>query len=284
MEPKKEFPPDFYIDDITDDITDDENKLLMESDFSLFAKDGSVLKNKRSNDTVEPTKRLQPGSYMDDTPNEVNKMLVESSLSLNYGDFCNLAITDKITPAQLQIDALLSKDLLKLSVQDQNAIDEEIHGVHTIAPEESPSMISAALKDLNARIDEIPAQRKVAYLKSQELIQYPVTHINSDEFRLRFLRRNLFDAKKAAAHMVAFLDLVTELFGDFVLKRPLRISDFNYKEMQILRRGHFQLMPYRDRGGRRIFAAVGGFAAETCFVSRVSFLLVSIFRVSRNNP
>ena len=78
-------------------------------------------------------------------------------------------------------------------------------------------------------------------------------YIHDDvEFRLRFLRCEFFHVQKSAKRMLRFLDLVLELFGDFALRRPIRLSDFTKEEMRYLRNGRFQIMPNRDRSGRRI--------------------------------
>ena len=71
--------------------------------------------------------------------------------------------------------------------------------------------------------------------------------------------------------MVKFLDMVSELFGDFALRRQIQMSDFSREEMQVFRVGHQQLLPYRDRSGRRIFALVGGVGVNVPLLTRVSF-------------
>ena len=218
-------------------------------------------------------RRAVPLDGYKDNPNEVQAMLSESSLSLNIHNYRNLAIhsgpdSEQMKPVQKEIDNLLWKDLHNLSLQDRNAVIEEIHGVQTIAPKETPAMVSSALREFAMHIEHMPYEQKTAYLRSQEL--YPNSYINDSDFRLRFLRCELFDASKAATRMVDFLDMVADLFGDYVLKRPIQITDFSWEEMQCLRRGYFQLLPYRDRSGRRIFATVGGMATDFPLTIRVS--------------
>ena len=157
-------------------------------------------------------------------------------------------------------DDLLSKELLLLSLEDRNDIQEEIHGVKCIAPIETPQMIAAAVIELSNVLnndDIIPRSQKQAYIlqtrqerQSQNSNNKP--YINSNEFYLRFLRRELFDIKKAAFRMVKHLDCIKELFGNYALERPIRLSDFSRKELQIIRKGYVQYMPFRDRAGRRI--------------------------------
>ena len=208
---------------------------------------------------------VPPDGYVDN-PKEMEELLSESRLQLNYRDVRNLAVREDTT-SSAQIDDLLSRELLEMSLQDRNAITEEIHGVQTLAPEETPEKLATALRDLQTEINKIPS--KVAFDRSQE---FPNTYVNSPEFRLRFLRCDLFEVKKAASRMVIFLDILSELFGDFALRRQVQMSDFSREEMQVFRIGYQQLLPYRDRSGRRIFASVGGFGMGAPLVTRVSLL------------
>jgi len=147
-------------------------------------------------------------------------------------------------------------------------MNEEIHGVQTLASEETPEMLTAALDNLTAEISMIPI--KVAYDASQELTS---TYVNTADFRLRLLRCHLFNAKKAASGMVLFLDVLLEIFGEFALRRPIQLTDFNREEMQVFRLGLQQLLPYRDRSGRRIYASVGGFGLTTPLLTRVKIII-----------
>ena len=165
-------------------------------------------------------------------------------------------------------DELLSKELLRLSVEDRNGIQEEIHGVRCLAPEETPHLIYTSLCQLAFELDNdecIPPSQKRAYLKSQQLQQQQQqqqqqqTYVNGVEFRLRFLRCELFDAKKAAKKMVSFLNYALDFFGEYALMRPIQISDFTRAELKIMRtKGKFQFLPFRDRSGRRIFFCFPG--------------------------
>lgn len=80
--------------------------------------------------------------------------------------------------------------------------------------------------------------------------------MNERNFRLRFLRAELFDAKKAATRLSKFLETGLEFFGSQVLVRPVRLSDFSRKEMKVFNIGRIQLLPYRDRSGRRVVVGI----------------------------
>jgi len=206
-----------------------------------------------------------------DNPKEVSEFLSSTGAPLTYTDVRNLnkAEGDALPSNNEKImDDFLSREMLQLSLQDRNTINEEIHGVQTLAPEETPKMLTAALDRLSAEISMIPI--KVAYDASQELTS---TYVNSADFRLRLLRRHLFNAKKAASGMVLFLDVLLEMFGDFALRRPIQLTDFNREEMQVFRQGRQQLLPYRDRSGRRIYTSVGGFGLTTPLVTRVKIMI-----------
>lgn len=156
-------------------------------------------------------------------------------------------------------DSLISKALLNLSFHDRNAIEEEIHGVSSVAAEETPELLEDSLYNFKLELDKI--YHKPAHDKAQEMLAansstHSSCYINEEEFRLRFLRCELFDVSKAAARFVKYLDLILEVYGEYALRRPIRLTDLNREEMSFLREGQYQLLPYRDRSGRRILAIV----------------------------
>ena len=208
-------------------------------------------------------RQVPPDGYVDN-PTEVNELLSRFSLQMNVQDLPNAVVDEKQT-AVGKIEDVLSREMLRLSLQDRNAINEEIHGVQSLSPDETPEMLSKSLRKMEVEINMIPI--KNAYDRSQ---QVPNTYVNSTDFRLRFLRSELFDERKSAMKLVKFLDLVSDLFGDFALRRQIQMSDFSREEMQVFRIGHQQLLPYRDRSGRRIFALVGGVGVQVALVTRVS--------------
>lgn len=150
------------------------------------------------------------------------------------------------------VEDLLSKELLQLKVKDRNDLQEEIHGVRCLAPEETPRFVEDSLRKLATELDEvIPDSQKRAYLQSQ---QRPASaaYVNSREFRLLFLRCELFDCQKAAERMARVCDCLLNLFGRYALERPIKLSDFTNAELKVIRKGRFQILPFRDRSGRRI--------------------------------
>eukprot|EP00531_Pseudo-nitzschia_arenysensis_P003794 CAMPEP_0116149924 /NCGR_PEP_ID=MMETSP0329-20121206/19245_1 /TAXON_ID=697910 /ORGANISM="Pseudo-nitzschia arenysensis, Strain B593" /LENGTH=511 /DNA_ID=CAMNT_0003646347 /DNA_START=191 /DNA_END=1726 /DNA_ORIENTATION=- len=153
-----------------------------------------------------------------------------------------------------QVEELLSRELLRLTLEDRNKFQDEIHGVHCIAPEETPELLRSSLQQIDYELEHVvPLDQKQAYLQSKTLNKK--TYIHEDDFKLRFLRCELFDAHKAALRMALFIDLLVGIFGGYALERPIRLSDFSKNELCEFRKGRFQLLPDRDRGfksGRRV--------------------------------
>jgi hypothetical protein len=132
--------------------------------------------------------------------------------------------------------------------------------VKCLAIDETPDLINQSLHELQIEIDYkmLPdiGIIKNAYLHSQ-LTEKGRSFVNSKEFRLRFLRFELFDIQKSAIRMLKWLELSLSLFGSVALGRPIRISDFPSNEQQVFRKGYIQLMPVRASGtGRRIICII----------------------------
>lgn len=151
-----------------------------------------------------------------------------------------------------EISERLSWSLMRLKLKDRNEIREEVHGVHNLARKETPELLHNSLSSMNRELDRvisISRPNQYAFQKAQTLKK---TFVNDSDFRLIFLRCELFDPIKAADRMMVYLDYIELLFGQRGLEEPLNMSFFNKQEMATLREGNVQLLPFRDRSGRRI--------------------------------
>lgn len=196
------------------------------------------------------------------------------------------------------LDDLIAQDFTKLSFQDRNAISEEMHGVTSLSPEETPELLVDAIQRLSIELDKI--QQKPAYDRSQQWNSIsPIngidcaqsiycynkqtlaagthsTYVNTLDFRLRFLRAELFDAKNAAIRMVKYLDTIMDLYegNEELLRRPIALSDLkNKEEKECLKLGNHQLLPFRDRSGRRVIAMVPDLGNQPCIKLRLKVFL-----------
>jgi hypothetical protein len=149
---------------------------------------------------------------------------------------------------------LLSRELLELNIHDRNAIHEEIHGVQCLAPDESPEFVKKSLEEFWTALDGLPRSQKTSYERCKRISEKNPKHyaIHDTSFHLRFLRSELFDAKKAATRFANYLNFVNELWGDVALQREIRFSDFSTREAKLLRKGYNQLLPVRDQSGRPV--------------------------------
>lgn len=150
------------------------------------------------------------------------------------------------------VDDLLTHEMENLSFKARNEIYEELHGVASLDPEETPEMVQQSIKGLNQEIDRIK-HKYTAYNKATKTYN---PYVHGADIRLRFLRCDLFDIPAAAKRMLGYLDLTRELFGDVVLTRPIELRDLGKQEMEMLREGDAQPMPFRDRSGRRVMVAM----------------------------
>ncbi len=151
------------------------------------------------------------------------------------------------------VDQRLSLSLMRLKFEDRNEIGEEIHGVRSFARDETPKLINESLRKMNFQLECIISSPNRDYKHAFEIARcLPKTFVRDHDFRLRFLRSELFDPAKAAERMIAYLDYVLLLFGVHALSEPLNLNLFNEEESTALRDGVIQLLPFRDRGGRRI--------------------------------
>jgi len=232
-------------------------------------------------------------------------------------------------PSNFSIEDSMSKELLKLSFKDRVAIQEELHGVRCLAPEESPDLIDDALREFDRQLmaekleiqiqlqderleiegGDAPKKKKkkknvlrnVESDSDSDSNQPSHSHgeeplnnnnssnnndrntitatdgsnidgnsgsnidsgstgcyLNDPNIRLRFLRCACFDVPKAVRRFVNFLEMNTELFGEYVAERPLHIGDFTSRREDVaLQNSRNQYLPFRDRSGRRVFVGVG---------------------------
>jgi hypothetical protein len=152
---------------------------------------------------------------------------------------------------------IFSKALLNLSFNDRNMIEEEMHGVSCMAIDETPELIETSLFQFDLELDLI--ENKVAYNKAKEIITSKEeedpsmqSYLLSKDNKLRFLRCEFFDPRKSASRYTKYIDLLFEIYGECALRRPIRLQDFNPEELSFFNSGQYQLLPYRDRSGRRI--------------------------------
>ena len=202
-------------------------------------------------------------------------------------------------PSDTTVEDALSKGLLKLSIKERNAMEEEIHGVRCMGvSEETPDLLQRSLEEFNREILMLKnSHSRLAILQNTNRIHADVLrnimdtniqdnpqlsptmiqkqcYLNDPNIRLRFLRCEHFNAQAAAKRMLNFLELAAEVFGDYVAERPIRMMDFfdpknerrskrtQQIEKKALSNSRVQYLPFRDRSGRRVKVGVGDINTE----------------------
>ena len=145
-------------------------------------------------------------------------------------------------------DVLLAHELNQLTSKERDEINEEIHGIRQHHyPKETPELLQGSLRKFRNQLDFLPSNH--AYEKSKT---FPKSYVNTDDFYLIFLRFEYFDARKAATRMLKYLNVIYVSFGEKVLQRDICLDDFDERAFKFLKSGYHQLLPGRDRYGRRI--------------------------------
>ena len=167
-------------------------------------------------------------------------------------------------PSNFSIEAALAESLSNLSYDDRHSIEEEIHGVNCRAANETPELIQLSLAVFDEQVNlkkesnpSITVLRNVVRIWPLNGSSRSSCYLNDPAIRLRFLRCDRFDVTKAVRRLIDFLELMTDLFGDFVAERSVELNDFNDSEQELLRQSRNQYLPFRDSMGRRVLTGVG---------------------------
>jgi len=153
------------------------------------------------------------------------------------------------------MEKIWAKERYDMNPFDREKTSYELHGVRSRAIDETPELLEHSLKCFDDEILKLPLREKKQH---EYCMQMNSTYILSSLFRLRFLRAEFFDAKKAAIRYCRCLDMLVDYFGEYALFRQLFLTDLDKNELRFLKEGDMQLLPARDTLGRRLLVFVGG--------------------------
>ena len=173
---------------------------------------------------------------------------------------------ETFTHTESDMDAYLANELNRMSLEERQRVFEEIHGVDDVIHETSmPSnFFQEKLVALQKEIDRIvivgtnhyPEPKTTAYELAMEQNS---NYVYDDNFRLTFLRADMFDPIKAAKRLITFFECRLALFGRHALTRPLTLQDLkNDDDVRTLQSGYFQILPQRDTTGRAVLVNLQG--------------------------
>eukprot|EP00980_Cylindrotheca_fusiformis_P028528 scaffold22607_cov123-Cylindrotheca_fusiformis.AAC.25 len=143
------------------------------------------------------------------------------------------------------IDSLIAQQMSKLSTDEREKAYFDIHGIAN-AIEETPELVQTRMQALD---DEIGLLKETAAYQLA-MTQNPA-FVQDAAFRLKFLRADKFDAKKAALRLARHFDVKLDLFGPSKLVQDIQQADLEEGDIDALLVfiGH---LPIRDSVGRLV--------------------------------
>jgi hypothetical protein len=144
------------------------------------------------------------------------------------------------------IDSVIAKQLSLLSVQDREKAYMDVHGVSDLV-EETPEMVEGGLVQLEYEI--LLLKDRAAYDLAESM---GPSYTRNPDFRLAFLRAELFDSQQAALRLIRHFQLKLDLFGRDRLVIDITQDDLDKDDMVTLYRGYGQFLSATDRAGRII--------------------------------
>jgi len=156
------------------------------------------------------------------------------------------------------VSNLLAREMRELSLKEQYHINQDVNGINILASTEPFELSSIGLEALEKELGTTDGEHH-CYQLAEEMRS---NMIKEEKFRLKFSRAERFDPVKAATRIENYLKILRQNFGDESMKRPIKLTDLDKVERDLLKSGFIQALPYRDSAGRRIIAALGNFG--TC--------------------
>lgn len=119
-----------------------------------------------------------------------------------------------------------------------------------VHPKETEELIAEKLAEFDAQVDQVPASEKESVLMAMEKCPDQLTN----EFKLQFLRCEVFKTEKAVKRYLKFWDKRREIAGDGkAFMKPTLGSEGPLSEDEVaMAQGLLQVLPHKDPSGRTI--------------------------------
>ena len=147
------------------------------------------------------------------------------------------------------IGQLMAAELTRMSLKERESALHDLHGVGDLV-DESPELITLSLERLEIVLQSARQHLNAAAYSMAE--QASPQYVKSNKFRLMFLRSCRFDIALTAEKIIMFFEKKLELFGPTKLCKDISLADMSPEDMDCIKHGHLQLLPQRDRAGRRV--------------------------------
>eukprot|EP00980_Cylindrotheca_fusiformis_P029242 scaffold22766_cov131-Cylindrotheca_fusiformis.AAC.8 len=203
-----------------------------------------------------PQSTLNPKSTMafshgdNNTPIPFQQSQSFRSLKRKFEGTKNHNASASLVPSQAEVDALVARDMNELTGKEREQVLHDIHGVADF-PDETPLEVERRLAELETQIQRVAS--KSAY---QQALAHSEAYVKDRTFRLKFLRADLFNTRRAASRLVGFFEQKLLIFGANKLARDITLEDLDHDDLAVLNNGHMQFLPQKDMGGRSIFCDI----------------------------
>ena len=178
------------------------------------------------------------------------------------------------------MEARIRSEIEALSVTEQQQVENDVQGKnpshhhaslgHT-APGEPQRLTAMELESLDREFQQL-VQTHRDYRDLVPALDYD--YVKDPQLRLKMLRAENYDVGAAALRLANFLKFLQEIFGPYLLMRPIQLVDLSPEERQLQRKGLQQLFKFRDQTGRRIMGCFDvHFPPTLAFESQVGFEL-----------
>ncbi|CAB9514190.1 Transfer protein [Seminavis robusta] len=173
---------------------------------------------------------------------------------------------------------LIAETLKALPTEERERIVKELYGIANSFPppnyhadsksassmqyipqdEDDPIFIGQKLEEMEDHLKKYKSSPswnlRITAIQMAE--SQNMEYVQNAKFRLKFIRAERYDVRRAAARLIRFFDLKLELFGAEVLTRSITLKDLTAEDRETVKKGYTQRLPVRDRAGRSIFCHV----------------------------
>lgn len=197
------------------------------------------------NKNPSPLNLSLDGSSLSDAKASASLLLAEDPYDQdedeNVVKIINTTMPDKVESSF--VDSLIAKQMSSLSMKEREQAYFDIHGISSTV--ETPEMIQQAYLELDQELSKLG---EGAYRKAEGINP---SYVRDERLRLKFLRADRFDAKKAALRMARHFEAKLDLFGASKLCQDITQNDLKPGDLDSLVTcvGH---LPIRDSVGRLV--------------------------------
>ncbi|CAJ1968359.1 unnamed protein product [Cylindrotheca closterium] len=146
-----------------------------------------------------------------------------------------------------EVDSIIAQCMTETPHDERQKSYLEVHEVSNVF-DETPAAVQDALEGMKMEIQKITKNRDALTLAESMDEEY----VNDPSLRLKFLRGEKFNVKKAAQKFVRHFELKLELFGNSKLVKDIEQDDLGEGETKALYLGYVQWLPLRDISGRTV--------------------------------